>query len=99
PHGHQPPPARNPIYAPPRNQPTTAYPHSSEPADSPPHEPPHHGHAQHPPTPHATHPEGTSRRMGRMRSEEHTSELQSRFDLVCRLLLEKNNASVPPQPV
>src|SRR5699024_11720135 len=28
------------------------------------------------------------------RSEEHTSELQSRFDLVCRLLLEKkkNNA-------
>src|SRR5207249_6918196 len=28
-----------------------------------------------------------SRRCGR--SEEHTSELQSRFDLVCRLLLEK----------
>src|SRR5207249_2604858 len=26
---------------------------------------------------------------GRRRSEEHTSELQSRFDLVCRLLLEK----------
>src|SRR5207249_5568605 len=26
------------------------------------------------------------------RSEEHTSELQSRFDLVCRLLLEKKNA-------
>src|SRR5699024_12062236 len=25
----------------------------------------------------------------RDRSEEHTSELQSRFDLVCRLLLEK----------
>src|SRR5699024_11718545 len=25
----------------------------------------------------------------RMRSEEHTSELQSRFDIVCRLLLEK----------
>src|SRR5699024_12744918 len=24
-----------------------------------------------------------------IRSEEHTSELQSRFDLVCRLLLEK----------
>src|SRR5699024_12196129 len=24
-----------------------------------------------------------------MRSEEHTSELQSRFDLVCRLLLEE----------
>src|SRR5437868_9826205 len=28
---------------------------------------------------------------GRGRSEEHTSELQSRFDLVCRLLLEKKN--------
>src|SRR5699024_12149079 len=26
------------------------------------------------------------------RSEEHTSELQSRFDLVCRLLLEKKNS-------
>src|SRR5699024_11539700 len=26
---------------------------------------------------------------GGPRSEEHTSELQSRFDLVCRLLLEK----------
>src|SRR5699024_11419300 len=25
------------------------------------------------------------------RSEEHTSELQSRFDLVCRLLLETKN--------
>src|SRR5699024_12449873 len=25
------------------------------------------------------------------KSEEHTSELQSRFDLVCRLLLEKKN--------
>src|SRR5437868_12013517 len=28
------------------------------------------------------------------RSEEHTSELQSRFDLVCRLLLEKKNGSL-----
>src|SRR5437667_4833192 len=27
--------------------------------------------------------------MGQMRSEEHTSELQSHHDLVCRLLLEK----------
>src|SRR5437868_12313902 len=38
------------------------------------------------------------------RSEEHTSELQSRFDLVCRLLLEKKNDKLggpsvfPPQP-
>src|SRR5207249_9034866 len=29
--------------------------------------------------------------LGDNRSEEHTSELQSRFDLVCRLLLEKKN--------
>src|SRR5699024_12121105 len=28
---------------------------------------------------------------GNHRSEEHTSELQSRFDLVCRLLLEKTH--------
>src|SRR5690349_24018220 len=31
------------------------------------------------------------RRDGDARSEEHTSELQSRRDLVCRLLLEKKN--------
>src|SRR5437868_9710931 len=31
----------------------------------------------------------SSRNSGGSRSEEHTSELQSRFDLVCRLLLEK----------
>src|SRR5699024_11994287 len=30
---------------------------------------------------------------GSTRSEEHTSELQSRFELVCRLLLEKKNTS------
>src|SRR5690349_22025295 len=30
----------------------------------------------------------------RVRSEEHTSELQSRRDLVCRLLLEKKNKTV-----
>src|SRR5579862_9020695 len=29
-----------------------------------------------------------------MRSEEHTSELQSQFHLVCRLLLEKNKQRV-----
>src|SRR5207249_10785369 len=39
------------------------------------------------------------RRVGPERSEEHTSELQSRFDLVCRLLLEKKKIpaeSAPP---
>src|SRR5438067_10712059 len=39
-----------------------------------------------PPAPHAHLQRGPS--LG-LRSEEHTSELQSRFDLVCRLLLEK----------
>src|SRR5207249_10631046 len=29
-----------------------------------------------------------------LRSEEHTSELQSRFDLVCRLLLEKKKDQI-----
>src|SRR5690349_22739482 len=33
--------------------------------------------------------EGGAPRHGPRRSEEHTSELQSRRDLVCRLLLEK----------
>src|SRR5437667_6391742 len=32
---------------------------------------------------------GVSKRPGSVRSEEHTSELQSHHDLVCRLLLEK----------
>src|SRR2546422_7648234 len=31
-----------------------------------------------------------------LRSEEHTSELQSRLHLVCRLLLEKKNTSMRP---
>src|SRR5438874_4834639 len=34
-------------------------------------------------------PKGAVGRNGTYRSEEHTSELQSRRDLVCRLLLEK----------
>src|SRR5437867_9409455 len=34
---------------------------------------------------------GWGRRRSRPRSEEHTSELQSPYDLVCRLLLEKKN--------
>src|SRR5689334_24348196 len=34
-------------------------------------------------------PVGTSRARCASRSEEHTSELQSQFHLVCRLLLEK----------
>src|SRR5205085_12469198 len=32
------------------------------------------------------------------RSEEHTSELQSQSNLVCRLLLEKNNECHAPPP-
>src|SRR2546430_13320649 len=33
---------------------------------------------------------------GLIRSEEHTSELQSQSNLVCRLLLEKKNQSTDP---
>src|SRR5689334_24188705 len=32
------------------------------------------------------------------RSEEHTSELQSQFHLVCRLLLEKKNSELRSSP-
>src|SRR3712207_8898863 len=46
------------------------------------------------PTPRSTGRWATDpRRSGTSRSEEHTSELQSRHYLVCRLLLEKNNLS------
>src|SRR5204863_9855426 len=34
----------------------------------------------------------------KQRSEEHTSELQSRRDLVCRLLLDKKNTRRAPSP-
>src|SRR5207249_10195780 len=37
-----------------------------------------------------------ARRQKHLRSEEHTSELQSRFDLVCRLLLEKKKKTNKP---
>src|SRR5260221_10736285 len=33
----------------------------------------------------------------RLRSEEHTSELQSHSDLVCRLLLEKKKKTLHPK--
>src|SRR2546430_11943660 len=36
------------------------------------------------------------RRVGRLRSEEHTSELQSQSNLVCRLLLEKKTKTALP---
>src|SRR5690349_22602548 len=51
----------------------------------------------------ATDTSGPSVRSTHRRSEEHTSELQSRRDLVCRLLLEKkknrNNQIVPVDEV
>src|SRR2546422_8254768 len=37
--------------------------------------------------------------VGGRRSEEHTSELQSRLHLVCRLLLEKKNAPLPDHAI
>src|SRR5688572_32182407 len=48
-------------------------------------------------------PAGGRRRVGAaghhvLRSEEHTSELQSQSKLVCRLLLEKKKAFVLPEP-
>src|SRR5690349_23992728 len=39
---------------------------------------------------------GRGRRPSGVRSEEHTSELQSRRDLVCRLLLEKKKNKKQP---
>src|SRR5699024_7139872 len=47
--------------------------------------------------PRAGPPRPIRRRPRPPRSEEHTSELQSRFDLVCRLLLEKKNQNTDPQ--
>src|SRR2546430_13108519 len=38
----------------------------------------------------------TRKRAHKQRSEEHTSELQSQSNLVCRLLLEKTNTRHPP---
>src|SRR2546422_5808168 len=44
------------------------------------------------------HPRPARRRFGRgWRSEEHTSELQSRLHLVCRLLLEKKKKNEVPR--
>src|SRR2546428_5856181 len=54
------------------------------------------GRPQSPPSPRA---KRASTPRPRRRSEEHTSELQSRSDLVCRLLLEKKknaNTHHPP---
>src|SRR6266480_355941 len=40
----------------------------------------------------------TGRRATRVRSEEHTSELQSHVKIVCRLLLEKKSGRQPARP-
>src|SRR3989441_6269307 len=42
--------------------------------------------------------EATDRLLAAMRSEEHTSELQSLAYLVCRLLLEKKKGGSPRTP-
>src|SRR5437773_3944485 len=42
---------------------------------------------------------GSELLVSQMRSEEHTSELQSHHDLVCRLLLEKKNGEREPAGV
>src|SRR5438105_9771928 len=50
------------------------------------------------PSPHSflTVLDGRTSSQRRTRSEEHTSELQSRVDLVCRLLLEKKKDHLHP---
>src|SRR2546429_6577174 len=45
------------------------------------------------------HAERASKPRKKMRSEEHTSELQSRLHLVCRLLLEKKKNTLRDQPL
>src|SRR5207237_5018109 len=40
---------------------------------------------------------GTLKQARRLRSEEHTSELQSHLNLVCRLLLEKKKHKMIPK--
>src|SRR5436190_17796619 len=54
-----------------------------------------------PPGPEARglHPEPGRARASGPRSEEHTSELQSHSDLVCRLLLEKKKTKQTSTPV
>src|SRR4051812_49887340 len=42
---------------------------------------------------------GSTRGRRRLRSEEHTSELQSHVNLVCRLLLEKKKKEITRQVV
>src|SRR5688572_31007937 len=39
--------------------------------------------------------DATTAALSAARSEEHTSELQSQSNLVCRLLLEKKNSATP----
>src|SRR5699024_11855624 len=70
-----------------------AKPSSSQQTTTPPRIPPKQSAIQpsRPPPPRPTWPQSPSitSSMATPRSEEHTSELQSRFDLVCRLLLDK----------
>src|SRR2546426_7804382 len=49
------------------------------------------GRPSQPPGPHRSQATGPGHRAVQVRSEEHTSELQSPCNLVCRLLLEKKN--------
>src|SRR5438034_2165068 len=51
-----------------------------------------------PPTPPCASSSPVATPSARPRSEEHTSELQSHSDLVCRLLLEKNKIAKAWQP-
>src|SRR2546430_9250297 len=50
--------------------------------------------ALHQPPPRRIHPAQSSAKFAGPRSEEHTSELQSQSNLVCRLLLEKKKITL-----
>src|SRR2546430_8833598 len=49
-----------------------------------------------PPRPGRSAPDRVNRLTRELRSEEHTSELQSQSNLVCRLLLEKKKQKLSP---
>src|SRR3712207_7118788 len=80
---------------------TTLFRSGPFPAAAGPPEEPLREHAEHDPSPHVDPGRGHPGRRradpvaGPLRSEEHTSELQSRQYLVCRLLLEKKKTTGP----
>src|SRR5205085_8637155 len=84
------------LTSPPRPSSRSSVPHRPNPRET------RHDHAPTPPRPAAEHPSAHAGRADLAaaprrgcRSEEHTSELQSQSNLVCRLLLEKKKKNKP----